>query len=93
MQEFINILIYFIAIIGIILTTVSFFDKYTYSDSLIYNKKIYKKKLENNKYVEIIVRTCNLSDEEIEKLVKIIKNGKYNNLTDIADNIKVSSVS
>ena len=92
MQSFIDILIYFIAITGIIITTVSLFDKYTYSDDLIYSKKIYMKSYAEDKYIELIVNTKNLSNKEINNLLKVIKKGEYTNLDDVVDSIKVNNI-
>lgn len=92
MQTFIDIIIYFIAIMGILITTISFFDRYTYSDNLIYCKKIYTKKNSDDKFIEIIVNTKNLSNIESEKLLKAIKKGEYTNIEDLVDSIKINKI-
>lgn len=89
MNSIIEIVIYIVAILGIIFTYIS----------LKSNDELYSIGSENDscrldvKKVEVIVKTINYSEDEIEELMKVIKNGKFDNLSNIVDNIKIEKYS
>lgn len=85
MNSIIEIVIYIVAILGIIFTYIS----------LKNNDELYSIGVEEKncrldvKKVEIIVKTINYDEYEIEDLMEVIKYGKFDNLSNIVDNIKI----
>lgn len=90
MSLFLEMLIYIIAIIGIIFTTMTFCE-------VSYTKRKFESIYElicNNsnseKTVNIKITTTNLDKFEILKLKEIIENGNYNNIYELVDDVDYS---
>lgn len=85
MNSIIEIVIYIVAILGIFFTYISLKDY----DELYSRNSEYNICSSNVKKVEVIVKTINYSESEIEELMRVIKNAKFDNLSNIVDNIKI----
>lgn len=85
MNSIIEIVIYIVAILGIIFTYIS----------LKSYEELYSIGSDNDscrldfKKVEVVIKTINYNEDEIEELMRVIKNGKFDNLSNIVDNIKI----
>lgn len=86
MENLAQVLIYIIAIMGIIFTTLSFSEIYNYR-RISYS--IFKKKSGPSKNVEIVVKLDGLSKEEEDKILDKLINGKYSNIEEIADSVNI----
>lgn len=82
MNGIIELIIYFVAILGIILTYISLKN----SDELC---EIDSTSDLGTKKVDVIIKIKNYDEEEIKTLVDIIKYGKFDNLSNVVDNIKI----
>ncbi len=87
MNGIIETLIYLLAIMGIIFTSMSFFE--VFSNRYTQNYKIFSKNNMKNKKVEVIINLKNIDEEEEEEIVDVLINGEYNNLEDVVDAVKV----
>ncbi len=87
MCNIIETLIYLLAIMGIIFTTMSFFEVFSYKYFSTY--KIFSKNSMKNKKVEIIINIKNIEEDEEDEIIDILMNGKYTNLEDVVDAVKV----
>lgn len=85
MNSIIELVIYFIAILGIFFTYLSLKDY----DELNNRSSEYNICNSNIKKIEIVVKTINYDENEIEEIMRVIKNGKFDNLSNIVDNIKI----
>ena len=76
---------------GIILTTITFFEMFIQKKSINNSYRIFNKNNENNnkKKIEIIVHIENLNEVEEKELVKKIVGEKTVNLKEIATSILV----
>lgn len=89
MNSIIEIVIYFIAVLGIFLTYMSLKN---YDELYIRNN--YSDNFDSNiKRIEIIIKTNNYTENELEEVIKTIKYGRFDNLSNIVDNIKVENSS
>ena len=87
MDGIIETLIYLLAIMGIIFTSMSFFE--VFSNRYTQNYKIFSKNNMKNKKVEVIINLKNIDEKEEEEIVDVLINGEYNNLEDVVDAVKV----
>ena len=87
MNGIIETLIYLLAIMGIIFTSMSFFE--VFSNRYAETYKIFSKNPMKNKKVEVIINLKNIDETEEEEIVNRLVNGEYNNLEDIVDAVKV----
>ena len=87
MNGIIETLIYLLAIMGIIFTSMSFFE--VFSNRYTQNYKIFSKNNMKNKKVEVIINLKNIDEKEEEEIVDVLINGEYNNLEDVVDAVKV----
>ena len=87
MNGIIETLIYLLAIMGIIFTSMSFFE--VFSNRYTQNYKIFSKNNMKNKKVEVIINLKNIDEEEEEEIVDVLINGEYNNLEDVVDAVRV----
>ena len=55
----------------------------------IYYSKEHNIYTSNLKKVEIVIKTINYSDEEINDIVKTIKEGNFDNLSELVDSVKL----
>lgn len=84
MENLIEFIIYFVAIFGIFLTYISLKNY----DEL---EEINEGHSMNIKKVEIVIKTRNCTIEEQEEVLNMIKNGKYDNIMNFVDEIKVEA--
>lgn len=85
MNSIIEIVIYVVAILGIFFTYISL-QSY---DELNNRSSEYNICNSDIKKIEIIVKTINYDESEIEEIMRVIKYGKFDNLSNIVDNIKI----
>ncbi|MDO4282650.1 MAG: hypothetical protein Q4D02_03360 [Clostridia bacterium] len=85
MNSVIEVIIYFVAVLGIFLTYMSI-KSY---DEVYGNVNEYRVDNSDMKRIDLVIKIKNYEEEEIEELVETIKYGKFNNLLDIVDNIKI----
>ena len=87
MGNLIETLIYLLAIMGIILTSISFFEIFNYKNYPSY--RLFNKNSMKNKRVEIVINIENMKEEEEEELIDTLLNGEYTNLEDIVDCVRI----
>lgn len=88
MECLIETLIYLLAILGIIFTSISFYEmfdlkKYINNTYRIFSKNNFNK----DKDVEVVIRIKGLNDLEEKKLINHIKSNKTINLKEISNKI------
>ena len=88
MEYLIETLIYLLAILGIIFTSISFYEmfdlkKYINNTYRIFSKNNFNK----DKDVEVVIRIKGLNDLEEKKLINHIKSNKTINLKEISNKI------
>ena len=92
MQYLLDSIIYLLAIMGIIFTTMTFFEMFIQKRTINSSYRIFNKNNENNinnKKVEIIIHIENLDEKEEEVLIKQIEEEKKINLKEIATSILI----
>ncbi|MEG0872883.1 MAG: hypothetical protein RSE00_02970 [Clostridia bacterium] len=89
MESIIETIIYLLAILGIILTSISFFDIFTYTNLANKSYTILGKNSMKKGRVEIVINISELSQLDEEVLLKKIQKGEFENLIDIVDSIHV----
>ncbi len=88
MASLIETLIYLLAIMGIIFTSITFIEIFNYSNYSSYNL-FCKKTKDDEKRVEIIVNMKNLTEEEEDELLDILLTGDYTDLEKVVDTVRV----
>lgn len=82
-MEFIDILIYMLASLGLIFTMVSIIESYNnYIPYYIQNFK-------RNEFNEITIKIRDFKYRDIDELIEIIENGDFNNIYEIAEEVKI----
>lgn len=82
-MEFIDILIYMLASLGLIFTMVSIIESYNnYIPYYIQNFK-------RNEFNEITIKIKDFKYRDIDELIEIIENGDFNNIYEIAEEVKI----
>lgn len=89
MQVLLDSIIYLLAVMGIIFTTISFFGMFTQKRIINNSYRIFTKNNENNKNIEVIICIENLDINEEKELVEKISNEKSINLKEIANLITI----
>lgn len=89
MASLIETLIYLLAIMGIIFTSITFIEIFNYSNYSSYNL-FCKKTKDDEKRVEIIVNMKNLTEEEEDELLDILLTGDYTDLEKVVDTVRVN---
>lgn len=89
MEIFIQTIIYLLAVLGIIFTTMSFFEAYIYKNISDNTYKFSRKNYMKNKHVEIIININGFNEKDEIDIIDKIKNGKYENIEDIVDVFKI----
>lgn len=84
MNTCLEIIIFVIAAMGIFLTYISLKN----CDEIYYSKE-HNICTPNLKKVEIVIKTINYSDEEINGIVNTLKGGNFDNLSELVDSIKL----
>lgn len=88
MQCLIDSLVYLVATLGIIFTTMSFYDMFFYGKRTY---RIYSKVANEDKNVEVVIKLRNLNDKEEEDIVKMIRESESVNLKEIANCIIIQN--
>lgn len=83
MQSLIETLIYLLAIMGIIFTSMSFIEIFNYRNYSSY--RLFSKGREKNKKIEIIINMENIDEEEENEIIDILLKGDYTDLEDVVD--------
>lgn len=89
MQIFFNSCIYLLAILGIIFTTITFFEMILQKKTISYGYRIFKGNNENNKKVDIVIHIQNLNKKEEDLLVEKILKKQDMNIKEIATSISI----
>lgn len=91
MQCLLNSIIYLLAIMGIIFTTITFFEMFIQKKTINNSYRIFNKNNEDNnkERVEVVIHIENLDEKEEEKLVKKIVEKNEINLKEIATSISI----
>lgn len=76
MQILLDSIIYLLAILGIILTSITFFEMFTQKRIINNSYRIFTVNNENNKNMEVIVYIENLDENEEKILIDDIKKNK-----------------
>ena len=87
MASLIETLIYLLAIMGIIFTSITFIEIFNYNNYSSYN--LFCKKENNEKKVELLINTQNLTEEEEDELLDVLLTGDYTDLEKIVDMVRV----
>ncbi len=86
MDIIINVVIYVIAIIGIIFTYISLND----NEDIEYFRVVEHE--DGIRKVEIEIRFANYDEEEKQDILKQIKNGNFDNLNEVVDKIMIKDI-
>lgn len=89
MQYFLDSMIYLLAILGIILTTITFLEMLIQKRTIQNSYRIFQKNNENNKNIEVVIHIENLSEEEEKNLVKKINENQEIKIREIANSIVI----
>lgn len=92
MHSLLETLIYLLAIMGIIFTTMSLFEIFNYKNICQNSYRFLKKNSMKDKRVEIVINVENLTQEEEEEILDILLTGDYTDINDIADSIKIETI-
>lgn len=87
MASLIETLIYLLAIMGIIFTSITFIEIFNYDNYSSYN--LFCKKENNEKKVELLINMQNLTEEEEDELLDVLLKGDYTDLEKIVDTVRV----
>lgn len=84
-MQFIDVLIYILASVGLLFTVISIVDTYSCAN---YNS-CYNLNLKKENKAKIIIKISDFDIAKKEEILEKIKKGKYNNINDIADNVEI----
>lgn len=82
-------LIYLLAVLGIIFTSMTFFEMFFYNDTNNKSYRIFSKNKIRKEKIEVIIKLDNVSDKTEENITKLIKNNELINLREISDVITI----
>lgn len=85
-MNFVDILIYILASTGLVFTIVSIVQMYSYRNSDKFNID----NLNEQGNIKIIIKITNLEKEKIDDILEKIKTGNYDNIYEIADEVKIN---
>lgn len=85
-MHLIDYIIYVLACSGLIFTLVSMFQIYQNNSYMRYCNNHYYKKQKIN---EIDIKIKGIKDSEISKVLEKIKNGEYDDIYDLGDDVKI----
>lgn len=87
MECLVEICIYLLAILGIIFTSISFYEMFDLKKYINNSYRIFtNNKFKDDKKIDVIIKLKGLSEEEIKYLIDDIKDGSVN-LKEISNNI------
>lgn len=87
MQILLDSIIYLLAVMGIIFTTISFFEAFVQKRIINNSYRIFINNNENNKNIEVIICIKNLDEEEENELIEKIIKSKNINIEEIANSV------
>lgn len=88
MEYLIEILIYLMAIFGIIFTSISFYEMFDLKKYINNTYRIFTKNdIDEDKNVEILIKIKGLDEFEEDKLIEYIKNNEKINIKEISNKI------
>ncbi len=87
MQILLDSIIYLLAVMGIIFTTISFFEVFVQKRIINNSYRIFINNNENNKNIEVIICIKNLDEEEENELIEKIIKSKNINIEEIANSV------
>lgn len=88
MEYLIETLIYLLAILGIIFTSISFYEMFDLKKYINNTYRIFtKSNINEDKNVEVIIKIKGLDESEEDKLIKCIKDNETINLKEISNKI------
>lgn len=87
MQILLDSIIYLLAVMGIIFTTISFFEVFVQKRIINNSYRIFINNNENNKNIEVIICIKNLNEEEENELIEKIIKSKNINIEEIANSV------
>lgn len=82
-------LIYLLAVLGIIFTSMTFFEMFFYNGTNNKSYRIFSKNKVGKEKIEVIIKLDNVSDKTEENITKLIKNNELINLREISDVIAI----
>lgn len=82
-------LIYLLAILGIIFTSMTFFEMFGYNNIINKSYRIFSKNKKGKEKVEVIIRLNNIDENKEKEITELIKNDTFINLREISDDIIV----
>ena len=85
MEYIIETLIYLLAILGIIFTSISFYEMFDLNRYINNTYRIFSKNADENKKVEVIIKIYGFEESEEEDIVKKVKENE--SLKEVADKI------
>lgn len=89
MQIFIETIIYLLAIMGIIICSMSIFDICMYKTICKSSHKIYTSSKSGGKKVEIVIKFENINQSEKEEIINKVKNGDFKDIEEIVNTISI----
>lgn len=87
MQSLVETLIYLLAVMGIIFTTMTLFEMFTYNKIINKSYRIFNRKSKEPSRIEVVFRVKNMEEEEEKELEKEIKEKDEIKLKEIANTI------
>ncbi len=89
MQCLLDSLIYLLAIMGIIFTTITYLEIFNQKNKYCNSYRIYSNLKNKKERVDIIIKLQNVDEEKEQEIVNYIKENKNINLKEIADSISI----
>ena len=89
MQCLLDSLIYLLAIMGIIFTTITYLEIFNQKNKYCNSYRIYSNLKNKKERVDIIIKLQNADEEKEQEIVNYIKENKNINLKEIADSISI----
>lgn len=82
-------LIYLLAVLGIIFTSMTFFEMFSYNNIVNKSYRIFSKNKKGKEKIEIIIRLNNIDENKEKEITELIKNDTFINLREISDVITI----
>ena len=90
MEYIIETFIYLLAILGIIFTSISFYEMFDLKKYINNTYRIFSRKnIDERKNVEVVIKIRGLDELEEKELIENIKNSESINLKEISNNITI----
>ncbi|MDD3304465.1 MAG: hypothetical protein PHP54_06090 [Clostridia bacterium] len=85
-------LIYLLAILGIIFTSMTFFEMFTGNNTMNKSYRIFSKKKKRKEKVEVVIKLNGIKEEREKELTRLIQEEENVNIKEIADIITIEKV-